>query len=72
MSQIECDHDRKRATELANAARRYSARGRYSMAEESFHKALRLLRNDTSNPECIALWNELGIVLKYGGKYDEA
>ena len=42
------------------------------MAEESFHKALRLLRNDTSNPECIALWNELGIVLKYGGKYDEA
>lgn len=72
MSQIECGHNRERAAEFANSARRYSAKGEYRAAASSFRKALQLLRYRTSDPDCLALWNELGIALKYRGKYDEA
>ena len=69
---IECGHNRKRAAELANSARHYSAKGDHPAAASSFRKALQLLRWDTSDPDCLTLWNELGMVLKYRGKYDEA
>lgn len=65
-------HDRKRATELANSARDCSAKGDYRAAASSFRKALQLLDHDTSDPDCLALWNELGMVLKYRGDYDGA
>ena len=72
MPQVRCDHNRNRAAELADAARRCSANGDYGSAASSFRKALRVLGNDSSDPDCMALWNELGMVLKYGGKYDQA
>jgi tetratricopeptide (TPR) repeat protein len=72
MSQIESHHHRQRAAELANLARRHSGKGDYGAAESSLRQALQLLRNDPTNPECLALWNELGMVLKYSGKYDQA
>jgi len=72
MSQIEGDHNRRRAAEYAHLARRHSAKGDYGAAESSFRQALQLLRNDTIDPDRLALWNELGMVLKYSGKYDEA
>lgn len=72
MSQIECDRNRRRAAELASLARRHAAKGNYRGAENRFRQALELLGNDKGNPEPLALWNELGMVLKYGGKYDGA
>jgi len=72
MSHIDCGHNRRRAAELASQAHRHSAKGDYGAAESCFRQALELLRNDPANPERLALWNELGMVLKYGGKYDRA
>ena len=52
----------------------YSARGNYSRAERGLLKALRNLHSPGSRPtpDHLFLWNDLGMVYKYAGRFNQA
>lgn len=51
-------------------AREFSARGKYLRAEKCLLHALTVVRS--SSEQAPALWNELGMVCKYAGKFDSS
>ncbi len=59
---------------LTEAAARLSAQGKYAAAEKCLLEAARSLRGTgaASRPERAAVWNELGMVCKYLGKFYSA
>jgi len=63
-----------RSSTLVKTALRGSARGDYRLAEQRLQQALKLARSSTTLSEVgrPALWNELGMVCKYLGKFDKA
>ena len=63
-----------RSSTLVKTALHCSARGDYRLAETHLREALKLARNKNglSSTACPALWNELGMVCKYLGKFDKA
>jgi len=64
--------DRAGHAPLAKTALRYSARGDYRAAEKTLRAALRLTANAIPGRDRLVLWNELGMVSKYLGKFDTA
>lgn len=67
--------NRQRETSaLVRTARQCSARGDYRQAEARLREALKLVHSsgDASVLSRPALWNELGMVCKYLGKFDKA
>ena len=64
------DKNTRIASVQAAQARNYVTRGDYSGAETSLLRALRSAHLHT--PECLFLWNELGMVYKYLGRFDKS
>src|SRR5947209_1979818 len=63
-----------RASQLLGRALGHSARGNYRRAESSLREALESAEKHTANfvVDRPALWNQLGMVCKYLGKFDSA
>jgi tetratricopeptide (TPR) repeat protein len=57
---------------LTEVAIRLSERGRFAEAEAHLLRAAECLRRSGTNPERAAVWNQLGMVCKYLGKFHSA